>query len=119
MKRVVGVGGVFFKARDPAALAAWYERHLGVLLEKGAPVSVFTDGGPTVWSIFAKDSTYFESDAPFMINYRVDDLDALLRALETEGVTIVRPATDSPEGRFAAIRDPDGNGIELWQAPAS
>src|ERR1041385_7892106 len=125
-KGVTGIGGIFFKAEDPTKLGEWYARHLEINLEENMPMTIFRwrqannpeQGGSTVWSVFPKDTDYFGSDdAQFMINYRVEDLDAILDALKKEGVEILRPATDHPYGRFAPIRDPEGNGIELWQPP--
>ncbi len=125
-KKVNGIGGVFFKAKDPTKLGEWYAKNFELELEFGMPATTFhwlrkddpTRGGATVWSLFPQDSDYFGSDdVQFMINYRVEDLDAMLEALKKEGVEILREAQDSPYGRFAAIKDPEGNGIELWQAP--
>ncbi|HLY27640.1 MAG TPA: VOC family protein [Aggregatilineales bacterium] len=125
-KRVTGIGGIFFKAKDPAKLGEWYAKNLDIELEGTQPMSNFRWRDPdnperlgmTVWSLFAQNSTYFGSEsAQFMINYRVDDLDALLVALKQAGVEILRDIEDSPYGRFAAIKDPEGNGIELWQPP--
>jgi predicted enzyme related to lactoylglutathione lyase len=122
--KVTGLGGVFFKADDPKRLSSWYETHLGL---KGEDGSVFfrwrerdVDApGMTVWSIFPRDSGYFDpSRVPFMLNYRVDDLDAILKRLRAEGVTIDDRREDSQYGRFAWIMDPEGNRIELWQPPA-
>lgn len=120
--RVTGIGGVFFKARDPKALSAWYAHHLGVPYKAGEG-ALFRweqdpkiDGGITVWSAFAADTTYFDpSPAPFMINFRVADLDALLAQLKAEGVQIDPKREDYDFGRFAWIYDPEGNKIELWQ----
>lgn len=125
-KRVTGIGGIFFKAKDPAKLGEWYAKNLDIELEGAEPMSNFhwrdSDNperlGMTVWSLFAHDSKYFGSDsAQFMINYRVSDLEALLVALKQAGVEILREMEDTPYGRFAAIKDPEGNGIELWQPP--
>ena len=122
--RVTGLGGIFFKAKDPKALVGWYRLHLGIAIED--TVALFTwrggkDGkvkGHTVWSIFPGDTMYFGEDgASFMINYRVKDLDGLLAALRKEGVKIVPKVEDSEYGRFAWITDPEGNRIELWQPP--
>jgi len=125
MKRVTGIGGIFFKAKDPSALGAWYKDHLGLAVgpdgsanfewrEKDQPEAT----GMTVWSPFKEDTKYFEpSRSPFMINYRVDDLDALLAALRAEGVWIDEKREDAPYGRFAWIMDPEGNRIELWEPP--
>ena len=125
-KRVTGIGGIFFKAKDPAKLGEWYARNLGIALEGSEPMSIFRwrdpdrpdQSGSTVWSVFGQDSTYFGSDsAQFMINYRVDDLEALLAALKKAGVEVLREMEDTSFGRFAAIKDPEGNGVELWQPP--
>lgn len=123
-KRVTGIGGIFFKAKDPTKLGEWYTKHLDIEMEENMPMTTFhwqhTDDsqqkGYTVWSLFPKDTDYFgPGDPQFMINYRVSDLDALMEALKKEGVEILRPVSDTPYGRFAAIRDPEGNGIELWE----
>ena len=117
MAKAVGIGGVFFRARDPKALVAWYAEHLGITMEHG---SLMFDGpestGITMFSPFAQDTKYF-GDGPqqHMINFRVDDLDALLQQLEQAGVRIDSKRDDDPYGRFAWIWDPEGNRIELWQ----
>ena len=125
MKRVTGIGGIFFKAKEPKKLSEWYGTHLGLKPDpEGAGVLLrwreFDDPereGMTVWSVFKDDTKYFDpSRAPFMINYRVDDLDALLEALRAEGVEIAK-REDSDYGRFAWIMDPEGNRIELWEPP--
>ena len=124
--RVTGVGGIFFKSDDPDKLYQWYEQHLGIHPRLTAPVPSFEwrdaedadKKGMTVWSIFPRNTKYFEpSSSPFMINYRVDDLDALLEALKKEGVQIDPHREDYDYGRFAWIMDPDGNRIELWEPP--
>ena len=112
MAKVTGIGGVFFRASDPAALSAWYETHLGVagFWEQ--------DGGLTVFAPFKADTDYFATDKQWMINLRVDDLDGLMNTLRTASIAIeTRPEEwDSAEaGKFARIHDPDGNPIELWQ----
>ena len=126
MARVTGIGGVFFKSTsDNAALAAWYSKHLGMPLEKfgGAilrwPEDRAEDRGLTVWHVAGKDSKWFSpSTSPFMINYRVDDLDALLAQLRAGGVEVVQGPESHENGKFAWIMDPDGNKIELWQPMA-
>lgn len=123
MSRVTGIGGVFFKSPDAPRLSAWYEKHLGLKGDQGAVIFKWRArdkeaAGSTVWSIFPGDTKYFDpSPNPFMINYRVENLDALLETLKTEGVTVVPEREDSQYGRFAWIIDPDGNRIELWQPP--
>jgi len=124
LKRVTGFGGVFFKARDPERLYRWYAKHLGVRRKpkEGGVTFLWRDAqtgarGMTVWALFPHDTTYFDpSSAPFMLNYRVHDLDGLLAALRKAGVKIEK-AEDYPYGRFAWIMDPEGNRIELWEPP--
>jgi predicted enzyme related to lactoylglutathione lyase len=123
MARVTGIGGVFFKSTgDSAALAEWYRKHLGLQLEDwgGAilrwPEDKAEDEGLTVWSVAKKDSKWFSpSNASFMINYRVDDLDELLTQLRAASVEIVKGPESAENGKFAWIMDPDGNKVELWQ----
>lgn len=123
MARVTGIGGVFFKSRgDNKALAAWYEKHLGMTPESfGAVIFRWPDGkgeddGVTVWHVAAKDSKWFSpSDSSFMINYRVDDLLALLAQLREDGIEIVGGPDTDDNGKFAWIMDPDGNKVELWE----
>ncbi len=120
--RVHGIGGVFFKSADPKGLAAWYRQHLDfdVAVWGGA---VFDwkradNGGPgsTAWSPFAHDTTYFApSDKPFMLNLRVDDLDAVLAALRAEGCRVLERREDGPFGKFGYLLDPEGHLLELWQ----
>ncbi|MCX7556087.1 VOC family protein [Xanthomonadaceae bacterium JHOS43] len=123
MAKVTGIGGVFFKSRgDSAALAAWYQAHLGIAVEPwgGAvlrwPDDKANDGGLTVWTVATHDSTWFSpSDSAFMINYRVDDLDELLVQLRAAGVAIAGGPESHENGKFAWVMDPDGNKLELWQ----
>ncbi len=126
MKRVTGIGGIFFKAENPGKLYEWYEKHLGIKSEpngSGAMLHWREDENPerrgmTIWAVFEKNTKYFEpSRAPFMLNYRVDDLDALSQALRAEGVEIDPKREDHEYGRFAWISDPEGNKIELWEPP--
>ena len=122
MAKVTGLGGVFFKSADPDRLYAWYEQNLGMKKDQYEVSFRWRehDGSPakTVWSIFKQDTTYFEpTSAPFMLNYRVDDLDALLEQLRAAGVWIDEKRENESYGRFAWIRDPDGNRIELWEPP--
>ena len=123
MARVTGIGGVFFKSRnDHAALAAWYEKHLGMPRESWGgvilrwPDDKAEDKGLTVWHVADKDSKWFSpSNSAFMINYRVDDLDELLAQLREAGVEVVGGPDSDDNGTFAWIMDPDGNKVELWQ----
>ena len=125
MRRVTGIGGIFFKARDPKALGEWYRKHLGVPVEDWGGVSfdwVTPENpagvGSTVWSPFKDDTTYFApSTQPFMVNYRVVDLDALLAALREEGCAVDEKVQDGEYGKFGWVMDPEGNRIELWQPP--
>jgi predicted enzyme related to lactoylglutathione lyase len=126
MKRVTGIGGIFFKAKDPKALGEWYQRHLGIDVQVWGGAAFRWQGehnpggvGTTIWSPFSADTKYFApSEAPFMINYRVEDLDAVLTALRAEGVEVLPDVQDSEYGRFAWVVDPEGNKLELWQPPA-
>ena len=114
MAQVTGIGGFFFRARDPEALKAWYAAHLGV---DSAPVWT-QRAGPTVFAPFAADTDYFAADRQWMLNLRVDDLDAMIARLREAGIAVeTRAEWDAhPEvGRFARIHDPEGNPIELWQ----
>ena len=125
MKRVTGIGGIFFHAKDPVALRAWYQRHLGIdVLEWGGAAFTWTDaqgkptGGTTIWSISPATDSHFAPGASFMINYRVDDLAALLQALREEGCQVLVQTDDSEYGKFGWVIDPEGNKVELWQPPA-
>ncbi|MGO9862282.1 MAG: VOC family protein [Terriglobales bacterium] len=122
--RIIGIGGVFFKSANRDQMREWYAKHLG-LADKGGGVMLpwREQDDPkkehvTVWTIFPASSKYLDpSPAPFMINYIVDDLDALLDRLKQEGVKIDAKRGDESYGRFAWIYDSDGNKIELWQPP--
>ena len=117
-EQVTGIGGVFFRSADPKALAAWYATHLGVAVDVSYDGATFpgADGTYTVWSTFPADTDYFgESGQAFMVNYRVRDLDALLRQLRTAGVRVEDEVEDSESGRFGWAYDLDGNRFELWQ----
>ncbi len=123
MAKVTGIGGVFFKAAgDPQALAAWYQRHLGLALEPwGGAILRWTndaaaDGGLTVWHVAQPDTQWFApSAAAFMVNYRVDDIAALLADLQAAGVPVLQGPETHENGTFAWIADPDGNKVELWE----
>lgn len=125
MKRVTGIGGIFFYARDPKALGEWYQRHLGVDVQAwGGAAFDWTDdsgqptGGTTAWCISSPDSNALApSAAPFVINYRVADLDALLQALRAEGCNVLDKTDESEFGKFGWVIDPEGNKAELWQPP--
>lgn len=121
MEHVTGIGGIFFKARDPERMAAWYREQLGVRNEGGHADFPWREHdrpdevGRTVWSIFPADTDYFgPSASPFMINYCVANLDRMLEQLRQNGITILK-TEDYDYGRFAWITDPEGNRIELWE----
>lgn len=126
MKRVTGIGGIFFKAKDPKALQAWYQQHLGIDVRPwGGAAFDWTDGegkpvgGTTAWSIASMQSDQFApSAAPFMVNYRVEDLHALVKVLREEGGSVLEKIEESEYGKFGWVIDPEGNKVELWQPPA-
>jgi len=121
MSRVLGIGGIFFKARDPEALRDWYRKHLGLDIQSwgGTAFEGPEAQGTTAWSIFAETSQHFApSTAPFMINYRVADLDGLLAQLKSEGCAVDDKTDVSEFGAFGWVMDPEGNRIELWQPPS-
>lgn len=123
IKRVTGIGGVFIKAKEPAKLRAWYKTHLGIDVQPwggasfrwadpaGAPAH-----GTTAWHV-GSGSNFAPSTSPFMINYRVADLPALLKALRDEGCQVLDKTEESEFGKFGWVMDPEGNKIELWQPP--
>tara|TARA_R110000796_G_scaffold102044_1_gene210869 strand:- start:3022 stop:3420 length:399 start_codon:yes stop_codon:yes gene_type:complete len=125
MKRVTGIGGIFFKAKDAPALQAWYKRHLGIdVQEWGGTAFSWNDsndkptGGTTIWAVSSDKSDQFApSQAPFMINYRVEDLHAVVAALKAEGCNVLDKIDESEYGKFAWVIDPEGNKVELWQPP--
>jgi glyoxylase I family protein len=118
MEHVTGIGGLFFRAKNPAALAQWYKEQLGVGL---APADYSQEpwrqeAGPTVFAPFPKDSEYFgNAEKNWMINFRVRDLDAMVEQLRAAKVDVVVDSEDYPNGRFARMHDPEGNPIELWE----
>lgn len=124
MRRVTGIGGIFFKSKDPKALGEWYRDHLGMKVEDwGGVVFRWSDDnqtrdGTTIWSPFKEDTDYFApSSAPFMLNLRVEDLNALVATLREEGCRVDDKVEESAYGKFGWVMDPDGNRIELWQPP--
>jgi predicted enzyme related to lactoylglutathione lyase len=125
MKRVTGIGGIFIKSANPAALRAWYQKHLGIDIEEWGG-KAFSWAGPhnpdghgtTVWNVFEASSNYFNpSGAQFMVNYRVDKLLPLIEALRAEGCQVEGKVDESEYGKFGWVVDPDGNKIELWEPP--
>ena len=125
---VLGMGGFFFRAKDPDALTAWYREHLNIGVgcnaeDEGDPNDWFwqTQGGPMVFAPFKADTDYFAADKSFLINLRVSDLEGMLEQLNAAGIAIItKDEWDTPEtGKFARIHDPEGNAIELWEPPAA
>jgi predicted enzyme related to lactoylglutathione lyase len=125
MRRVTGIGGIFLSANDTGALRDWYKTHLGIDVQDwGGAVFTWTDTegnpttGTTTWSIGPADGVHFApSKSTFMVNYRVEDLAALLQALREEGCDVLEQTHDSEYGKFGWVMDPEGNKVELWQPP--
>jgi predicted enzyme related to lactoylglutathione lyase len=124
VKRVTGIGGVFLKARDAEALRAWYQHHLGIDVQPwGGATFAWNEPRPephgaTVWSIFPDSSTYFApSTAGFMVNYRVENLAAVLAELRAEGCDVDARTEETEYGKFGWVMDPEGNRVELWEPP--
>ncbi|MCX6318626.1 MAG: VOC family protein [Bacteroidetes bacterium] len=119
-KRVTGIGGIFFKCKDPKKITEWYQKHLGLNTNPyGATFEWYespdsTKKAQTQWTPFAQNSKYFEND--FMINYRVENLEALVEILKKEGVTIVDKIESYDYGKFVHILDGEGNKVQLWEA---
>ena len=109
-QKITGIGGVFFKANDADALRRWYGEHLGIDVDPDWGGAQF---GDTVWAIFKASSNYF--DKPFMVNYRVADLEAMLAQLRAAGVKVEDKVDETEFGRFGWSVDPEGNRIELWE----
>ena len=124
MKRVTGIGGIFFKSKDPKSLGAWYRDHLGLdVTDWGGAIfnwgGLGSEKGITIWSAFKSDTTYLEpGTASFMVNFRVADLHALLAALRAEGCNVEDRTEESEQGKFGWVIDPEGNKVELWEPPA-
>jgi predicted enzyme related to lactoylglutathione lyase len=123
MKRVTGIGGVFFRAKDPVALGAWYKSHLGIDVQSwGGAAFSWADAsgkptaGTTGWS-GGDGKNFAPGTAAFMINYRVADLHGLLALLRSEGCQVLDKVEDSEYGKFGWVLDPEGNKVELWQPP--
>jgi predicted enzyme related to lactoylglutathione lyase len=124
MARVTGIGGIFFKAQDPKALAQWYHDNLGLDVQPWGGVAFRwgtpeNPSGSTAWSLASADTSQFEpSTAPFMVNYRVDDLATLLQSLQSSGCNVLGGPDESEFGKFGWVLDPEGNKVELWEPPA-
>ena len=117
MAKVLGIGGIFFRSKDPSALAEWYHKHLGI---DPAPTSATmmpwaTEAGVTVFSPFPKDTDYFPQSQMFMLNFRVENLESALQELSVAGIKSDDIVSMEAVGRFARIHDPEGNPIELWE----
>jgi len=129
MKRVTGIGGVFFRARNPKRLGAWYAKHLGISVSGSGgsarwgvfewkELGVNGRKAMTVWAAHPSKTTYFgRRDQDWMLNYRVADLEALLAQLRAEGIREAKPSETSEFGKFGWITDPEGNRLELWEPP--
>jgi predicted enzyme related to lactoylglutathione lyase len=125
VRRVTGIGGIFFKAKDAPALQAWYREHLGIDVQPwGGAAFDWTDadgkptGGTTAWNIASAESKQFApSTSSFMVNYRVEDLRGLVAALRAEGCEVIGDVDESEYGLFGWVMDPEGNKVELWQPP--
>jgi predicted enzyme related to lactoylglutathione lyase len=116
MERVTGIGGVFLRAQDPAALNTWYAEHLGIPGDPGAGEVWQQEAGPTVWSGFEADTDYFgRRDQAWMVNFRVRDLDAMLAQLRAAGAAVDEKVEEYDYGRFGWATDPEGNRFELWE----
>ena len=117
MRKVSGFGGFFFRAKDPAKLTAWYLEHLGInpVPQDAETLPWMQEAGPTVFSPFSADTDYFSAEKSFMLNFRVDDLDAMVAQLQAAGIAVTNQQTMEGIGNFAHIHDPEGNPIELWQ----
>lgn len=122
MKKVTGIGGIFFKSDDPEKIKAWYQKNLGLVIDVyGSSFESRNTNNPDKinylqWSPFKSDTKYFEpSKKEFMINYRVDNLELLIAELKKDGVTICDAIETFDYGKFIHILDPDGNKIELWE----
>ena len=124
MERVTGIGGIFFKAKDPEKLREWYRKHLGIESENwGGFAFQWQDDpqsatGTTIWSVFKDDTKYFDPGTkPFMINFRVANLHSLLEQLRAEGAAVDPKFDESEFGKFGWVMDPEGNRVELWEPP--
>lgn len=122
MKKVTGIGGIFFKCDDPQKMNEWYAKNLGLPVSDYGTIFTWRNAedpgkeGQTVWSPFPKDSNYFEpSKKDFMINYRVENIEALVEQLKKDGVTVIDEIKAYDYGKFVHILDPEGNSIELWE----
>ena len=122
---VVGLGGIFFRAKDLKVMSKWYSEHLGMRIEDNVAVFEWRSAaaprrkGHTVWALFPSQSTYFDRKKQFMVNYRVTDLARTLKRLRKEGVRVAKKMEESEYGKFGWVYDPEGNKIELWEPPGN
>ena len=117
-ERVTGIGGIFFRARDPKTLAQWYQDHLGVFVtpERASDPVWTQQAGPTSFTPFPEKTDYFgDATKQWLVNFRVSDLDKMVAQLEAAGMAIKVDPTRYPYGRFARLHDPEGNPLELWE----
>lgn len=117
MEKVIGVGGIFFRAKDPATLGQWYSKHLGI---NPAPTDMEmepwrTSEGVVVFAPFGKDTDYFPADKQFMVNFRVSDMAAMIAQLRAADIVVFNESEMEGLGKFAHLHDPEGNAIELWE----
>ena len=118
MEKVTGFGGMFFRAKDPKALAEWYEKHLGVSqVPQDYDTTPWTqEAGPTVFAPFEETTGYFGDESKmWMINFRVNDLAKMTEQLREAGIEVTPDENEYPNGKFARVYDPEGNPIELWE----
>ena len=122
MKRVTGIGGIFFKCKNPDNVKKWYDKHLGIKSDQYGGAFIWREHndpdhkGYTAWSPFSQSTKYFSpSEKEFMFNYRVENLEKLLEVLREEGVEVVGDIEEYEYGKFGWIMDPEGNKIELWE----
>lgn len=122
MKKVTGIGGIFFKTKNPEKLKNWYQKNLGLVTNEYGSIFEFRKNenpnkkGYTVWSTFSEDTDYFHpSNKDFMINYRVENIEALVKQLKSEGITVLDEIETFEYGKFVHILDPENNKIELWE----
>ncbi|MFN7161214.1 MAG: VOC family protein [Candidatus Gracilibacteria bacterium] len=121
MEKITGLGGVFFRAKDPKALGEWYEKNFGITAMSESAAEVWTqEKGPTVFAPFSANTTYYPASQQCMFNFRVNNMDAMLSQLEANGVKIEEEKMNDEIGKFAWVWDLEGNKIELWEpAPGS
>lgn len=117
MEKVLGIGGFFWRSKDPKALGKWYEQHLGIIGDSESYDSIpwRQEAGTTIFVPFKQDTTYFSADKQWMVNFRVSDLKAMVAQLEAAGIAVEVDPEHYPNGWFATLKDPEGNTIQLWQ----